>query len=322
MRQDYYKNKVVFVAGGAGLFGQSVTNQLLERGAHVVATQYQKRKITKVHSNLTVVDLNLRDEEKVTGLLKDCDVLFLCAARVGGAKTIINNAVDLVAYNLSLHFDLMRWAHKLKLDRVGFVSSSYVYPDTGKPNLESEGFTGDPWKPINYGLGWIKRYLETVCKFLHTSGTTRYAIIRPCSIYGPYDNFDFETCHAIPALVRKTVERMNPFEVWGNGQDIRCHTYVDDVANGFLEVVDKYAVAEPLNICTSEETTIENVVKTLQDIENFYPQVVFNSNQPSVIPYKVSSPQLAKELIGWSARVTLKDGLRKTIDWYKTNEMK
>ena len=320
MRQDFYINKNVFVAGGAGLFGQSVTKQLLEHGARVVSTQYKKRKITIQHQNLTLVDLDLRDLIKVSKIMEDMDILFLCGARVGGAKTILNDAVDLVSYNLALHFDLMVLAHKLRLDRVGFVSSSYIYPDTGKPNIESEGFIGDPWKPVNYGLGWYKRYLETVCKFLHTSGTTRYAIIRPCSIYGPYDNFDFDTCHAIPALVRKTAERMDPFEVWGGGQDIRCHTYVDDVANGFLEVVDKYAVAEPLNVCTTEETTIEDVVQVLHELENFHPPVIFNTNKPSVIPYKVSSPRLVKELIGWSAKVSLKDGLKKTLDWYKKNK--
>lgn len=322
MTQDFYKNKTVFVAGGAGLIGQSSINQLLEKGAFVIATQYKKRKITKTHPNLTVVDLDLSDETGVKSFLKDSDILLLCGAKVGGAKSIINKSVESVVYNLPLHFNLMRWAVECNVDRVGFISSSYVYPDTGKPNIEPEGFIGDPWKPLNYGLGWMKRYLETVCKFFHMNSKTRFAIIRPTSIYGPHDNFDFETCHAIPALVRRFSERISPMEVWGNGKDIRCHTYVDDVANGFLEVVDKYAVGEALNICNEEESTITKVVETLSEIENFYPGVKYHLDKPSVIPYKSSSSKLAKELIGWKAKVSLKDGLKKTLDWYKESLIK
>lgn len=319
MRQDYYKDKNIFVAGGAGLIGQSITKQLLERGAHVLATQYIKRKITTEHPNLSVIELDLRDIESVNKSMKDMDVLFLCGSKVGGAKAILYSAVDLVFYNLTLQFNLMHLAFKHKLDKVGFISSSYIYPDTGKPNIESEGFVGDPWKPTNYGLGWLVRYLETVCKFLHSSGNTKYAIIRPTSIYGPNGNFDFETCHAIPALIRRFAEKQDPLEIWGNGLDIRCHTYVDDVANGLLEVTDKYSVAEALNICSTEETTIKQVVDTLCKIENVTPIVHFDATKPSMIPYKVSSPKMAKELLGWQHKVSLEEGLTKTIKWYKEN---
>ncbi len=140
--------------------------------------------------------------------------------------------MDLVCYNLPLQFGILEASARAKVDRVGFISSSYVYPDTSKPNVESEGFQDDPWKPMNYGLGWFKRYLETACKSFHMTTKTDFAIIRPASIYGPYDSYNLETCHAIPALVRKAVEKMNPFEVWGNGQDLRCHTYIDDVMRG------------------------------------------------------------------------------------------
>lgn len=320
MKCDYYKNKTVLVAGGSGLFGQSVTTQLLDRGAFVIATQYKSRKIITQHQNLTVINLDLTDLEKVNEILKNVDVLFLCAAKVGGAKSINETADELIAYNLPLHFNLMHLAFKNKIDRVGFISSSYVYPDTGFPNIENEGFIGDPWKPLNYGLGWIKRYLETVCKFFHSYGHTKFAIIRPTSIYGPNDDFDFETCHAIPALIRKVAERMSPFEVWGNGMDVRCHTHVDDVANGLLEVTDRYAVSEALNICSPDAVTIKTVIETLFNIENFYPNVIFNSSKPSTIPYKVSSPKLAKELIGWNSKISLHDGLKQTLDWYIKNK--
>lgn len=313
---DFYYNKNVFVAGGAGMTGQSLIRQLLDRGAFVVATEYQRRKISLQNNNLRIIFADLRDVDLACNIAKDCDIMFMAAARVGGAKSIVNDPASIVEYNLPLQYGLLNAGMKAKIDRVGFISSSYVYPHTGTPNVESEGFQSDPWKPINYGLGWVKRYLETVCKFFHMNSNTKYAIVRPASMYGPYDSFDLESCHAVPALIRKFVDGNNPVEVWGDGNELRCHTYIDDLVSGLLMTTERYAVAEALNICTSEVCSIKDVVDKLKLICGVDRDVIFNKDKPSTIPYKVSSPLLAKELIGWEYKVSVNDGLKKTVEWY------
>lgn len=313
---NFYDKKSVFIAGGAGMAGQSLMRSLLDRGAHVLATEFVNRKIDCVHKNLSVINMDLRDRDATLRAMKEMDVLFIAAAKVGGAKLINNSPLDLISYNLDIQFGLLETAFKARVDRVGFISSSYVYPHTGKPNIESEGFLDDPWKPKNYGLGWIKRYLETVCKFLHMSGTTKFAIIRPASMYGPYDNFDLETCHAVPALVKKMADQTDPMEVWGDGQELRCHTYIDDVVDGLLVVTERYAVADAVNICNKDPVRIIDVVNTLSEITGFKPTINFNTDKPSTIPYKVSCPQRAKEMLGWESKTSLKDGLQKTLNWY------
>ena len=312
----FYKGKNVLVAGGAGMIGQSLVRKLLDEGAYVRATQYRSRKITLTHKNLEVVSCDLRNDDEARPLFKDMEIVFLAAAEVAGAKIIKEDPSRIIMSDLELHARLIHLAAKTGAAKCAFISSSYVYPHTGRPNKEEEGFQGDPWKPTNYGLGWMRRYLETLCKHFQMTSRTGYAVIRPTAIYGPYDKFNLEESHVIPALILKAVNRMNPFEVWGNGEDVRSFTYSDDVAEGLMLVVEKYAVAEAINICTKETHTVKEVVKILFNYLEFHPQVLFSTDKPSLIPYKVSDSSRARELLGWEARVGLEEGLKRTVDWY------
>ncbi len=311
----FYHGKNVLVAGGAGLIGQTLIRHLLREGAHVRATQYKSRTITLEDKNLQVVPCDLTRDEEARSVFKNMDIVFLAAARVRGAKQIKEDPSGLILYNLNLHAKLFHLAAETGIERCIHISSSYVYPDTGKPNVESEGFQADPCQAI-YGLGWFHRYLETLCKHFHHHSKTKFAVIRPTAYYGPYDQFNPAEAHVIPALIARAVSRANPFEVWGNGEDERCFTYVDDVVSGLLLAAEKYAVAEPLNICAQTSHKVKDVLHLIFKLLDFHPQVAFNTSMPSTIPYKVSSPKKAMEILGWEAKVSLEEGLKRTIDWY------
>ncbi|OGW68857.1 MAG: hypothetical protein A2036_01085 [Omnitrophica bacterium GWA2_50_21] len=311
-----YKGKNVLVAGGGGLIGQNLIMQLLAAGAHVRATQHQSRRISVQHKNLEIVTCDLLRGAEAQEIFQDMDLVFIAAARIRGAKGIKEDPSGIILYNLDLHSKLIHLAAKMKAERCAFVSSSYVYPHTGRPNVEAEGFEGDPWIPMNYGIGWCNRYLETLCRHFHMTSRTKYAIIRPTAIYGPFDNFNLDECHVIPALIVKAVNRMNPYEIWGNGEDVRCFTYAEDVAEGLLLTMKKYAEAKPLNICCKDAHRVKDVISTILGILGFSPEIRFNSSKPSLIPYKVSDPGMAKTILGWKARTSLEEGLKKTIQWY------
>ena len=314
----FYKGKNVLVAGGAGLMGQSLIRKLLEQGAFVRATQYRNRKIAQVHKNLQVITCDLNDEEQAKPVFQDREIVFLTAGFVGGAKQIKEDPSSLVLANLYLRSKQIYLASKMGARRCAFISSSYVYPHTGRPNREAEGFQGDPWA-VNYGLGWVERYLETLCKHFHMTSKTRYAIVRPAAIYGPHDRFDPEHAHVVPALIAKAVGRQNPFEVWGDGEEVRSFTYADDLADGLLLITEKYAESEALNICPKETNTVKDVVRILLDYLDFHPKVNFRTDKPSLNPYKVLDPSRARERLGWEAQVSLEEGLRRTVDWYREN---
>jgi len=313
----FYSGKNVLVAGGAGLVGQSLVNKLLEQGALVRATQYTTRKIALQHKNLEVISCDLMDENEARAAFADMDIAFLAAARVRGAKELQANPANLILDYLYIHSKLITLAVETKMDRCSFISSCYIYPDTGKPNAESEGFQGDPWIPTNYGIGWTTRYLETLCRYSHMTSKTKYAIIRPNAYYGPHDNFNPDQCHVIPALIVKAVQGMNPVEVWGDGKQIRSFTYVDDLVDGLMINLDKNATCLPVNICAKEAYTVKGLVAMILDILQLDVPVVYDPEKPSTIPYRVSDPAKAKELLGWEAHASLREGLTRTIDWYQ-----
>ena len=305
----YYKDRNILVAGGAGLVGQSLVRMLLGQGAFVRATQFKARRINFRHRNLEIVTCDLDNADDARATFKDMDSVFLAAAMVGGAKRNVDSASDLIMYNLHLSSKLIALAAKMKLDRCAFISSSFVYPNKLHPNIESEGFHGDP--PV-YGLGWVKRYLETLCNHFHMTSDTSYAIVRPTTYYGANDNFNIDECHAVPALLAKALARMDPFEIWGTGHEVRSFTYVDDLAEGLMLTLERYAAADPINICTAETHTINEAVRIILDCAGYDPKIVYRVDAPTSLSSVISDTSKAKDLLNWEATTTFKEGIKKT----------
>lgn len=310
---SYFEGKQVLILGGAGLWGSALIRALLALDARIRATEYRRTIDTDYRDHVEVArgDLFEQSERIFDGI----DIVFHCAARVGGAKIILSSPSEIIRYNVRLAGEMMYRATKAGVKRFSFVSSSYVYPDTDRPNTEDEGFDGDP-PDVHFGIGWSNRYMEKLCQHFHRTTETEFAIARPTAYYGPRDDFEPESAHVIPALIRKAVEKQDPFEVWGDGQDMRNFTYVDDLVEGMLALVEHYAVAEAVNITSSETSTVDDVWKILFKILDINPRVVHNRSKPSVTPYKCSDARLAKELFDFKAKTTLEAGLRKTVDWY------
>ena len=312
----FYHGKNVLIVGGDTRFGHSLIRKLLDQDAHVRATTSGSHDIDVTDNHLEIVTCDLTDQDAIRPVFEDMDIVFLAAYKSAGVKVMKTDSSSLFMHNIDLQPKLIHMAATARVQRVGFVSSSYVYPYTGKPNIESEGFQGDPLIPTNYGIGWCYRYLETLCKHFHMTTKTDYAIIRPSAYYGPYDNFSREDGHVIPASIVKAIERMDPYEVWGDGNDVRSFIYVDDLIEGFMATVESYPVAEPINICARDTHTIKDVVRIILDHVGFSPRIVFSTDQPSAAPYIAPDPGRARELLNWEDKISLEEGLKRTIDWY------
>lgn len=300
------------------MIGQCAVKKCLDQGAYVRATQFSST-ISIQHPNLEVITCDLRDRSLAESTFKNIDIVLLCAGMVRGAKFIVENPTSFIMYNLDLISRLIYQSTLANVGICGFISSSYVYPDTGAPNVEREGFKGDPGLESNYGNGWYHRYLETLCKHFHRTTDTRFAVVRPTALYGPHDNFSLEEGHVIPGSIVKAVNQMNPYEVWGDGKEIRSFTYVDDFLDGFLLTIEKFAIAEPINICPFETNTVYDAIKLILEALNFSPSLIFNPDKPSAIRYKVSDPSKAQQILGWEAQVNLKEGIHRTVEWYQKN---
>ena len=163
----------------------------------------------------------------------------------------------------------------------------------------------------------MRRYLERISEFVASKSDMKIAIVRPTAVYGRWDNFDLLTSHVIPSLIRKAVERNDPYEVWGTGEEVRDFLYASDLARGCLLMLEKYAGVDPINIGYGNGIAIKEVVKIILKAAGYEKaNVVFNSSKPSTIPFRMVDTSKAKRVLGFEPRVSLEEGLTDTVKWY------
>jgi len=310
-----YNNKNVLVTGAAGISGHSMVKRLLDEGSYVRATVYTKRKLNlPKHKNLEIIKADLNSHNKCLDITENMDVVFNFVAFIRGAEGQLENQVDLVRNNVVPTINMLDACVKSKVDKVGFIGSSTMYPDVDYPVKEEEGFVDNP-HPAYFGVAWMKRYAEIVCNYFNNITDTKFSIIRTTAMYGPHDNFN-DRGHVIPQLIMKADSGMNPFEIWGDGKQIRDFTYVDDVIDALLLVTEK-SNGRTYNVATGTPTTVTELVETITDIYGYKPEFKYDLTKPTMIPKRVVDVSKIHEELNWKAKHTLRDGLEKTIEWYK-----
>ena len=207
------------------------------------------------------------------------------------------------------------------VERFLVVSSACIYPADAKiPTAESEGFLREP-EPTNGGYGWAKRMAEKLGMYYSQQYGMKVGIVRPYNAYGPRDHFDPEKSHVIPALIKRVFDGENPLRVWGSGNQTRAFLYVEDFAKGLIDAIDKYPVADPINIGTNEEVSIKDLVEMIVSISGKKINIEFDTLKPDGSPRRNSDNTKAIDKIGFRAQTKLVDGLKKTIDWYKKSKI-
>lgn len=315
---NFWLGKRVVVTGAGGIAGQNTVRELLKRGAFVYAVEGIKRKLYLKHENLVnFLFINLLKYENCLTVTANADIVLNLAAVIKGAKGQKTGQLQLVRDNVTLGVNMITAAVENKVKRFGFVGSSTMYPPFNFVD-ESQGFEGEPWEGYT-GVGNMKRYLERVCMQFHKESDTKFAIARTTALYGPYDDFNLETCHVIPALVNKISHKQNPLEVWGDGSERRNFIYVEDFVDGFLKMVEEHAEGDPINITSGEEATVNNVISYATKHVGYVPDIRYDMTKPTMIPRRIVSVKKAQEILNWEAKTSLQEGIQKTIDWFKQN---
>ena len=166
----------------------------------------------------------------------------------------------------------------------------------------------------------MKRFTEIVCDMYATKidPPMRTIVIRPSNLYGPHDKFGWETSKVIAALVRRAVERHDPFVVWGDGQELKDFLYIDDFINGLLLALESEELSEPINISSGLGVTVREIVDEVLAAADYEDAVVrFDSSKPTMIPKRIVDNTVAKERLGFIPHVSLREGIRRTVDWYE-----
>lgn len=318
---DFWTGKKVLVAGGTGFVGSSVCKQLIKKGADVTATHLSDNlsKILEIQKEMKLIKTDLTSFESAKKAAKDINIVLNLASRVAGIQFNINHPATMFLDNIQIAKNLMQASLEEGVERFLVVSSACVYPrHCSIPTPETEGFLEDP-EPTNLGYGWAKRVAELMGRFYEKEYGMKVGIARPYNAYGPKDDFDPETSHVIPGIIRRVFKGENPLTVWGSGTQTRSFLFVEDFARGLIEVIEKYSKADPVNIGTEEEISIGDLAKMIVKISGKNLKIEFDRSKPDGQPRRNCDTKKAKELIGFQAKVRLEEGLEKTIDWYKEN---
>lgn len=315
----YWDERKVLVTGGGGFIGSHLVERLLKSGSNVRVVGRSEKPINLINC-LEKIDYVIADLSKMENCLKvvhGMDVVFHLASKVAGISYNVAHPAEMFKTNSLLNLMMLEASRIENVERYQCTSSTCVYPRYCEvPTPETEGFKDDP-EPTVLGYGWAKRIAELQARFYAKEYGMKIAIIRPTNAYGPRDDFSQETSHVIPALIRKVYESNDVITVWGSGNQTRSFIYVEDLARAMMEVTEKYAVADPINIGTEEEITIKDLASLITKISGKNLLVKFDLTKPEGQPRKFADITKAKEKIDWRPDFALESGLKKTIEWYK-----
>lgn len=306
----------VLVAGGTGLVGANLTKRLLSLKTTVEATCFS-RKPPFYPEIFSKYDFTRFDD--CLEATQNKKIVYLCAAQIFGAKMMRENPSASLLPNLKIVAGLLEACYKNKVEKIILVSSTSLYQEADTPLKEEDlDLNVDP-PSIYMGVGWFNRYIEKLALFYRIRYGMKIGIVRPTSIYGPYDNFGDEGSHVIPALIKRAFRGENSFVVWGNGEDIRDFYYVEDLISDILTVGEKYCDAGPINLGSGKSTSVKEVVAVVLKESGCKATVRYDTSKPTSLAYRVMNLDKAKKLLGDDEKTSLDEGIKKTIRWYKKN---
>jgi GDP-L-fucose synthase len=300
----------VVVTGGNGFLGRHVCRELGRRGHQVVP--------------LGRGDYDLTEQSAVRSLFADLapEIVVHLAAAVGGIGANVANPGRFLADNALMGIMLLEEARKADVRRFVLTSTTCAYPkDAPLPLREADLWSGPPVGATGpYGMA--KRLLhEAMAGYARQYGT-RGAVLILANLYGPEDHFDLETSHVIPALIRRYVEaaaREDPSVTnWGTGTPTREFLHVADAARAIAIAAERQDDPAPMNIGTGQETSIADLTRLVAELTGYRGDVTWDTSKPDGQPRRYLDVSRARELLGFTASISLRDGLRETIDWYHT----
>jgi GDP-L-fucose synthase len=313
----YLKNKKVLVAGGAGFVGANLINRLLQAGAHVRATLHEKPAVI-TDPRVAYLTIDLRKPEDCARAVAGIDYVFMVAAHSSGAAVIQKTPLVHVTPNVIMNTLMLQAAHAAGVQKYLWLSSNTVYPAVDHPVTEEEMMSGPPFEKY-FPVASMKRFGETLCEIYSSKipDPMTTVVVRPANIYGPYDDFAWESSHVVPALIRKVAERHAPLEVWGDGTEVKDLIYIDDFIDGMLLAMEKMTAFDPINIGTGIPVSITDVLNAALAATDWHdPMITFNTSKPTMIPKRLINVSKAERELGFRATTSLTDGIRKTLEWY------
>tara|TARA_Y100000746_G_C15372451_1_gene394736 strand:+ start:80 stop:1000 length:921 start_codon:yes stop_codon:yes gene_type:complete len=267
-------------------------------------------------------ELNLTNKRAVNDFIKlsNPDLIIHAAGKVGGIKTNMKNPIIYLVDNILMGLNVIMSAFENDINKVINLGSSCMYPkNANNPLIEDYLLSGKP-EPTNEGYALSKIVTNRLCEYISDKKIEKnYKTIIPCNLFGKYDNFDLETCHLIPAIIKKVdmaIENGSSIEIWGDGNSRREFMYAEDMANALYFIIENYeSIDSTMNIGLGYDFSINDYYNKISKIMNFDGEFIHNQNMPSGMKQKLVSTN-KQEKLGWKPTFNLEDGLTRTIEHY------
>ena len=314
---SYFDNKTVLVTGGTGFVGTNFVKELSKFNVKIVVPIH-KRELSFESEKIQTIKADLTNIDDCLKVCQNVDYIFHAAGMVSAARMTVNNPMTAISTNLVVTLKTLEAAMKQNVKKILLFSSGTTgYPPFNHAVTEKEMFSEDPAE-IYYGYGWSRRYTEILGNFASQKSNLKVAICRPTGVYGSYDDFDPSTSHVIPALIKRAIDKENPYVVWGNGEEIRDFLHVRDLVRGCLLLLEKNSNSDPVNIGSGNEYKIKDIVKIILKLtDNKNIKIEFDNSKPTTIPVRKVNVDKAKKLLGFEMKISLEEGLKETINWYR-----
>jgi GDP-L-fucose synthase len=299
----------IYVAGHTGLVGSAIVRALNGKGYLNIIGK-------------TIVEMDLTNQAKVQEYFDDQrpEYIFLAAAKVGGIQANSSYPAEFIYSNLMIQSNVIHsaWQHGAK--KLLFLGSSCIYPKLAPQPIKEEYLLTGALEPTNEAYAIAKIAGLKMCRYYNKQYGANYISVMPTNLYGPYDNFDLENSHVLPALLRRIHEaKLNSqpsVVIWGTGNPRREFLYIDDLADACVFLMENYENDEFVNIGTGQDLTIHELAELIKEVVGYRGDLIFDTSKPDGTPRKLLDVSKLTAL-GWQAQTGLREGIQKTYEWYR-----
>jgi GDP-L-fucose synthase len=301
----------IYVAGNTGLVGSAIVRMLHMKGYTNILS-----------SPSSHWDLRRQDDVERFFRINEPEYVYLAAAKVGGIGANSNYPGHFIYDNLMIQSNVIDAARKFGVKKLLFLGSSCIYPKMCEQPIKEEYLMTGPLEPTNDAYAIAKIAGIKMCQAYRKQYGFNCISLMPTNLYGPNDNFDFETSHVLPALIAKfhdaKVKQLPHVQCWGDGTPKREFLHVDDLAEACFTCMRSYDDPETINIGTGVDVTIKELAETISSVVGYTGEILWNESQPNGTPRKVLNIEKVRQL-GWVPTIGLIEGIEKTYEWFKDN---
>jgi len=314
-----HSKKKILVCGATGFIGRNMAEYFAKQPEYEVYGTYWQAEPLQ-NPNITMMEADLTNKEDVDKVVAGKDIIIQAAATTSGSKDIVEKPYVHVTDNAVMNSLIFRAAFEHQISHVLFFSCTVMYQPSDKAMGEKDFDANQEMFPKYFGIGWTKVYIEKMCEFYSRIGNTKYTVIRHSNIYGPYDKYDLEKSHVFGATLTKVMTAPPDGEivVWGEGTEARDLLYVEDLVDFVEKAIAKQEVKfELYTVGLGGATSVADLVKKVIEHADKDLTITYDTSKPSIKTSLFLDYTKAKQELGWEPKVSLDEGIKKTMEWYK-----